>query len=176
MYALVENNQIIQVVESLPTGWRNISGLNLITDILTLKNLGWHQVIFDEPIYNIETETIFGYEYIYNQQTNSVHRKAIIGSTHIPTEEELIQQLLQKRQRMICTNYQARAVLIQLNLYSAVENIMSDPQTDPMAKIAWEYASNFYRISPFVNSMASVLNLTDEQLDDLFEQAMAVTI
>lgn len=172
MYALVENNQIIQVVESLPTCWRNISGLNLLSDINALKALGWYNIDVFEPVYDPNTQRI-AYDYVYDSVADIVTRTATIIDI---AQQEILEQLQLKRQRMICTNYQARAVLIQLNLYSAVENIMSDPQTDPMAKIAWEYASNFYRISPFVNSMASVLNLTDEQLDDLFEQAMAVTI
>lgn len=176
MYALVENNQITNVVESLPVSWKHISGLNLITDNLALKNLGWYEVILDEPNYDLETETISGYEYVYNAETDSAHRVAIISPIYIPTEEELAQQLLQRRQRMICTNYQARVALVQFDLYDVVEAAMASPEIDPLAKIAWQHASNFYRISPFVAAIGSSLGLTDEQLDELFEQAMEIDV
>ena len=176
MYALVENNQIIQTVESLPVSWKNISGLHFLTDPDELRALGWHIVVNDPDVYDPDTETIGGYTYTYNANTNSVHRVAIIVPKHIPTQEELDQQLLQKRQRMICTNYQARVALVQFGIYSMVETTMQDPQVDPLAKIAWEYAANFYRISPFVTAIGSSLGLTDEQLDTLFEQAMEIDV
>ena len=40
MYALVENNEIIKRVKTLPTAWKNVSGLNLGTKS-ELKELGW---------------------------------------------------------------------------------------------------------------------------------------
>lgn len=173
MYALVENNEIIQVTEGLPSGWRNISGLNLLSDINELKQLGWYVVDVQNISYDEETQKISGYNNIYDVINDKVVRTPIIVNI---TSEEILQELQKKRQKMVCTNYQARVILTQMNLYSTVENIMSDPQTDPLAKIAWEYASNFYRISPFVNSIASVLNLSDEQLDTLFEQAMEISV
>lgn len=173
MYALVENNEIIQIDESLPSSWRNISGLNLLSDINKLKQLGWYVVDVQNISYDEETQKISGYNNIYDAINDKVIRTPIIIDI---TSEEILQELQKKRQKMVCTNYQARVILTQMNLYSIVENIMSAPQTDPLAKIAWEYASNFYRISPFVNSIASVLNLTDEQLDALFEQAMEISV
>lgn len=176
MYALVENAQVSYTSEILPPSWKHISGFNLIDNPETLKMFGWYEVIFDDVVYDVETETVSGHNYVYRQETDSVHRVATIIPLPIPTEEELAQQLLQRRQRMICTNYQARVALVQFNIYSMVEAAMQDPQVDPLAKIAWEYAANFYRISPFVSAIGSSLGLTDEQLDDLFEQAMEIDV
>lgn len=173
MYALVENSQVIQVTETLPSSWRNISGLNLLSDVNQLKQLGWYSVEIENISYDPQTQKISAYNDVYDNTEDKVTRTPIVVNI---TSEEILQELQQKRQRMVCTNYQARVVLAQLNLYATVEGIMADPNTDPIAKIAWEYASNFYRISPFVNSIAGALNLTDEQLDTLFEQAMGVTV
>ena len=36
---------------------------------------------------------------------------------------------------------------------------------------AWEYANNIRRQSPTVNAIKAILNLTDEQVDQIFIQA-----
>jgi len=41
--------------------------------------------------------------------------------------------------------------------------------------VAWEYATEVRRDSPMVQAMAQQLGLTDEQVDDLFRQAAAIT-
>ena len=45
-----------------------------------------------------------------------------------------------------------------------------------MIKIAWEYASEFRRLSPAILGMAGALGLTDEQLDSMFEQGSQIEV
>ena len=72
------------------------------------------------------------------------------------------------------TRFQARAALYSAELLQAVENIMSDPETPMLAKLAWRDAAEFRRDSPTVASAAESLGLSSAQLDLLFISAAAI--
>ena len=72
------------------------------------------------------------------------------------------------------TRFQARAALYQSGLLQVVEDEISKPETDMMLKLAWQDAQTFKRGSSFVTGMASILNLTEEQIDDLFILAAGI--
>ncbi|CAA2141614.1 hypothetical protein [Hyphomicrobium sp. ghe19] len=74
----------------------------------------------------------------------------------------------------VVSPYQARIVLLQAGLMDEVEAMMASPDIEPAAKIAWEYATGFYRDSPFINTLGSSLGLTSSQIDDLFIAASQV--
>jgi hypothetical protein len=97
------------------------------------------------------------------------------GNTPLPadtrTEEEKLQA---ERQSMVVSRFQAFAALHIAGLLPAIEAMMQDPATDTLAKLAWVNALEFRRLSPTVTAIASALNLTDEQLDDLFRQAKLI--
>jgi hypothetical protein len=52
---------------------------------------------------------------------------------------------------------------------------MANPETPQAAKIAWEYATVWYRDSAFITSLGPSLGLTEAQIDDLFIAAAQVT-
>lgn len=68
----------------------------------------------------------------------------------------------------VVSRFQARAALHLADLLDPVESLMSDPQTDTLARLAWTDAQEFRRDSPTLVAMAAALSLTDEQLDQLF--------
>ena len=72
------------------------------------------------------------------------------------------------------TSFQARAALHISGWLDRVETLMSDPNTDPVARIAWEYAQELQRQSPTVAAFADALGLTDWQVDELFIQAASI--
>lgn len=72
------------------------------------------------------------------------------------------------------TAYQAKAALHLAGHYASVQAIMADPDTDPLAVIAWENASNFGRVSPFIASIGPVLGLSESDIDQLFQDAAAI--
>lgn len=72
------------------------------------------------------------------------------------------------------TRFQARAALYQAGLLEQVESIVTQPETDMMMKLAWQDALSFKRNSQFVLEMAKTLNMTDEQLDNLFITAGSI--
>ena len=69
--------------------------------------------------------------------------------------------------------FQARAALLAAGLYEAVDAAIQ--QAGGVNLVAWEYATEVRRDSPMVQAMAQQLGLTDEQVDDLFRQAAAIT-
>lgn len=69
-----------------------------------------------------------------------------------------------------CTPRQARLALLHANLLDQVEALVA--ATGGVTKITWEYASVFERGDPMLSAIASSLNLTDAQIDDLFVYAV----
>lgn len=65
---------------------------------------------------------------------------------------------------------QARLALHRRNLLQTVSESLAalpDPQKTE-AQIEWEYATEVVRASPLVMSLASALNLTEKEVDELF--------
>ena len=67
-----------------------------------------------------------------------------------------------------CTPAQMRLTLHRAGLLSTVQTIAD---SDPEAKILWEYATQIIRNSPFIDALGSA-SFTPEQIDDLFYTAM----
>ena len=57
IYCLIENDEIIDGPRPLPSGWKNISGLDCLSDE-ELKNLGWLPITQINPTYDSETEKL----------------------------------------------------------------------------------------------------------------------
>lgn len=62
---------------------------------------------------------------------------------------------------------QARLALLSANLLDTVDSLLTSSES----KINWEYATEVYRNSALVSEMQTALNLTDEQIDNLFIEA-----
>jgi hypothetical protein len=69
--------------------------------------------------------------------------------------------------------FQARSALLAAGLLETVDALVSN--TGGQVKIAWEYATVFQRNSQFILSMQPLLNLTDEQIDELFIVASTIS-
>ncbi len=93
-------------------------------------------------------------------------------------ENEIITQA-EKRARIVAampvpvpqtvTPWQMRKALNAAGLRATVEAAVSAADQD--TKDGWEYASEIRRDNALLNSMAAALNMTSEQLDDLFRTA-----
>lgn len=70
----------------------------------------------------------------------------------------------------IVTTYQAKAALVQMGFYSAVEAYMRSPDAEPLAKLRWEYL-DFRRGDPDVVKIGTLLGL---DLDHLFTVAKEI--
>lgn len=79
----------------------------------------------------------------------------------------------QWRQSTSVSRFQAKAALHQAGLLEQVEAFMENPETDVLTKLAWQEAS-FDRSSTMVSNVATQLNLSETQVDELFEAAMEI--
>ena len=95
---------------------------------------------------------------------DGVWTQTFIGSE--PTIESL-------RENMVVTARQARLALLDASLLSQVDvAIQAMPEPDKtQVSIEWEYATEIERTSPWVIAMGQALNLSETELDALFEVA-----
>jgi hypothetical protein len=66
------------------------------------------------------------------------------------------------------SRFQGMAALSLCGYLSDVEEYFNSPNADDFSKLAWDNIQTFRRDSPMLTSLGSMLELTDEQIDDLF--------
>jgi hypothetical protein len=89
-------------------------------------------------------------------------------------ESNAQRELEKKREGMVVSAFQAFAALDAAGYLDQVETMMADPETPRIHRLAFEKAQEFERTSPAVAAWAARLELTDEQVDELFEAANAI--
>ena len=72
----------------------------------------------------------------------------------------------------ICSMRQARLALLQSGLLATVDAAIA--QGSEADKITWEYATEVNRNQPLVQNMKAGLNLSDDDLDNLFTLAASL--
>lgn len=72
------------------------------------------------------------------------------------------------------TRFQALAALHMAELLERVEAIIAAPETDVLTRLAWQNAQTFKRNSQMVSDIALAIDLTDQQIDDLFVSAVSI--
>lgn len=88
------------------------------------------------------------------------------------TSEELAAELAQRRAGMTCTPRQARLALHQSGMLSAVEAFVQ--AGDSLLQIEWAHATEIRRTWPPVIQFAQANEISDADLDALFELAAAL--
>lgn len=102
-YVLVENGTITEYHGSLPTSWRNISGLNLLKDdVPLLVSHGWYPVVKVSVDYDTSTHRISKYNYeIFDLYVTETPEIEPIPSAEIPSfgdlKSEFLDQLRTRR-------------------------------------------------------------------------------
>ena len=76
----------------------------------------------------------------------------------------------------VISKFQGKAILHKLGFLTKVLSVIEDPNTDPLVKLAWDNVSEFRRNSPMLKSLGIALELTDEQLDELFIEAGKIEV
>ena len=89
-----------------------------------------------------------------------------------PSDADPVELLATEREAMVCSRFQAKAALHLAGLLPQVEAAIA--QADPLTQMAWAEAVEYSRHSPAILTLAGVLELTDEQVDDLFRTAMQI--
>jgi hypothetical protein len=73
------------------------------------------------------------------------------------------------------TRFQALAVLAAGGYLPTIRTYIATLGEDNITRLAWENAAEWERTSPTVNALATMLGLTDAQVDDLFVAAAQVS-
>lgn len=71
------------------------------------------------------------------------------------------------------TPRQIRLAMHKLGILSTIESAVRNSPSDEV-KIAWDYATFFYRKDPMLAAMAPALGMTEDQVDDLFILAESI--
>ena len=88
-------------------------------------------------------------------------------------DEYEARQLANKREKMVVTMRQARLALSQAGKLSMVDDaiaVMDEPDKTAVS-IEWEYGSTVERVSPWIDAMATALDMTGAEMDALFDDA-----
>lgn len=105
-----------------------------------------------------------GFDIKFNIEANSFEYVEIKpldeNIEEIPVDENNVPTKISPRQ--------ARLVLLDKNLLDEVDEIV---KVDRRTQIYWEYATEINRNDPVLNNLGLALNLTSEQLDELFIEA-----
>jgi len=72
----------------------------------------------------------------------------------------------------VVSRFQARAALYKSSMLESAELAVSN--SDQLTKLAWADAQEFRRDSPILQSIAQALDLTSDDLDDLFKTASQI--
>jgi len=73
------------------------------------------------------------------------------------------------------TRFQALAVLAAGGYLDTVRTYIATLGEDNITRLAWENATDWERTSPTLNALATMLNLTSAEVDDLFVAASQVS-
>ena len=72
------------------------------------------------------------------------------------------------------SRFQARAALIQAGHMTAIQAYIDHPDTNALVKEAWQTVTTFRRQSLMIMTVALVLGLNDQDLDNLFIAAHTI--
>lgn len=147
------------------------------TDMTYLKSRDVAIVIYTEDgDYWFESKDFKGKE-----TDNNIKGKAdeLIDAAHAAYDAEnqplsAAEQLELERDGMNVSAFQAKAALMQSGYYDQIKSYMNDPGTDAVTKLAWDEATEFRRRSPTVASLASLLSLSETDIDNLFRLAATI--
>lgn len=73
----------------------------------------------------------------------------------------------------VVSRFQAKAAMLQAGMLDQVEALIAGG--DAVTQLAWAEAVEYRRDSPLINSLAAAMDLTAEQVDDLFIAAAKVS-
>ncbi len=125
-----------------------------------------------DPAYDPATQTL------ENRSFADLTNFKWINETYVRnlTQDEINQRLPQPPDT--CTPRQLRIALIQTGISPSTIDSQIDAISDPIqkeiARAEWEYALEIKKQHPLVSMMAVNLNLTDQQVNDIF--SLAVTL
>lgn len=127
-----------------------------------------HSQIGGYEIIGISTEEANGYT---RGQGGTAYGKQWNGT-------QIVEPVLTREEFPSVTPRQLRLTLVRngfsLTGVETAINALPDGTAKEEAQIDWEYATKFNRLDPTLLTIASALNLTDVQVDAMWDQALAI--
>jgi hypothetical protein len=80
-------------------------------------------------------------------------------------------KLLKSRQAMTVSNVDLRLAMNEEGVYGAVEGAMAKSTNTTELEIQWNFSSTINRLDPWVVEITSALDMTEDQVDNLFSKA-----
>lgn len=103
-WAFVENNEIIEVYDIVPTSWRNISGLiHSVGDLPFMKSLGWYPITKQHQDFDPEKEQFkkFTYKFENEQVIESLVLEPVEVEDPAVVHERNMHALRTKRNKLL---------------------------------------------------------------------------
>ena len=115
---------------------------------------------------------------MFTEYTEEVTDENDVTTTNVVTVQDQIDayeanKLAAKREGLVVTMRQARLALSQEGKLTMVNDAIAamDEPDKTTVSIEWEYGSIVERVSPWIDTMATALGMTGEEMDALFELA-----
>jgi hypothetical protein len=180
--SLVTKSQLIaeNPNTSLPKTWTSVTLEFLVVDPVLASpkpEVGDYEVAVSDGVVNNEGNWVEAWKV-----------QPMFTATADATVEQQIadyeaQKLQQKRQGLSASNENLRLQLDQIGVYgvmsAAVVTLDAQQEFEGVDvtpySIHWGYATKINRLDEWVNEVAKAANVTDEQLDELFEAAAVLT-
>ena len=80
-------------------------------------------------------------------------------------------KLQQRRQAMTVSNKDLRLALNEEGVYGDIETAMAKSTNTTELEIHWNFSTTINRLDPWVTEVAQALDMSEEQLDELFSKA-----
>ena len=155
----------------------NVS-LPRVWTMATLEGLGVDPVLEGEKPEAGEYEVVVkdAVTQVNGNWTQQYKTAPMFTATEDATVEEQIadyeaSKLQQRRQAMTVSNKDLRLALNEEGVYGDVEGAMAKSTNTTELEIHWNFSTTINRLDPWVTEVAQALDMSDEQLDELFSKA-----
>lgn len=93
------------------------------------------------------------------------------------TYKELYEMEMRARKPSIATALQIRLALIKLNMLEQIQELIEqlEEPAKTIVETEWEYALEIDKNSTTIQNLATQIGLTEQQLDEIFEQAVNIS-
>ena len=126
----------------------------VVKDAVTQVNGNWTQQYKTAPMFS---------EYM-DENGNAVTVQQQI-------EDYEASKLQKRREGMTVSNVDLRLAMNDAGVYGSVEGAMAKSTNTTELEIQWNFSSTVNRLDPWVIEIATALDMSDEQLDELFRKA-----
>ena len=155
----------------------NVS-LPRVWTMATLEGLGVDPVLEGEKPEAGEYEVVVkdAVTQVNGNWTQQYKTAPMFTATEDATVEEQIadyeaSKLQKRRQAMTVSNKDLRLALNEEGVYGDVEGAMAKSTNTTELEIHWNFSTTINRLDPWVTEVAQALDMSDEQLDELFSKA-----